>query len=477
MNFSSDKKRVFFNSVVATIATILDKFIFIIINIIIARFLGKVHYDEYTTALGYATFFSTFTNIGINQTLIRAINLDRNLEREHFANTLIIKTILSVIVYIVLVISLNFTGYNENTMFLILIIGIVRIGNEYLSSFYAIYDAKEKFFSISFFNSTFSLSILSGTILVILYNGDYFDLVNIRLAVVILFISIITFLTLRNLRPKINLLTIKDFFKNSIPFAATSILGNINQNINIVILSLLKGTIYSGIFTNGMMFIKSLIFIPMTFSRVLIPYLYKINFKENKEKFQFAYDLYSKYLAIISFYIFIILFLYSHELIVLIFSKKYIGSVEVLRVLSLCLPVIFTVSGSIITALDLQKYNTYFYGITAIINIIANVVLIHYFDAIGAAIAIIVTQLILYILTHGFLSLKNYVKYKNILLIFIKLYSISFTIFIINHYLFSSFYFLISFFASSTIYIIMISVLILTKDDLRILKEIFNREK
>lgn len=476
MILTSDKKRVFFNSVVVTFATIIDKFIFFGINIIIARYLNIDHYGEYTTALGYATFFSMFTNIGINQTLIRAINFDKKFEKEHFANTLIIKTILSVTVYIVLIISLHFTNYNENTISLILIFGIVRIGNEFLTSFYAIYDAKEKFFSISFFNSTFSLSILSGTVLVILYSGDYFDLVYIRLAIVLIFIVIITFITLRNFKPKINFFTIKDFFANSIQFAATSILGNINQNINIIILSLLKGTVFSGIFTNGIMFIKSLMFIPMTFGRVLIPYLYKINFKNNKDKFQFAYDLYSKYLAVISFYVFIILFLFSNDIIILIFSNKYIKSIEVLRVLSICMPVIFTVSGSIITALDLQKYNTLCYGITAIINLIANIIFIYYFDVIGAAIAVIVTQLALYILTHGFLSLKNFLKYKNIFKIFMKLYIISLLIYIIDYFLLANFSFIISFICASIIYMVMVSILILTKDDLRIFREIITKQ-
>ena len=148
MKIQSDKKRVFYNTVIVTGATILDKFIFFIINILIARYLNINHFGEFATALGYATFFSLFTNIGINHALIRAINLESELEKEHFANALLLKTIFAISVYSLMVISLFFTNYNTDTIYLTLIFGLVRIGTEYLLAFYALYDAKEKFFIV-----------------------------------------------------------------------------------------------------------------------------------------------------------------------------------------------------------------------------------------------------------------------------------------------------------------------------------------
>ncbi len=57
MKTKSDKKRVFVNTIIVSGATIVDKFLFFVINIIVARYLSLADFGEYSTALVYATFF------------------------------------------------------------------------------------------------------------------------------------------------------------------------------------------------------------------------------------------------------------------------------------------------------------------------------------------------------------------------------------------------------------------------------------
>ena len=93
------KRTVFINSLFTTFQTVIDKFIFFIINVLIARYLDTSLFGEYTTSLAYATFYSTFVDIGIKSTLVRSINKDAVNKNEHITNAFIIESFLSVIIY------------------------------------------------------------------------------------------------------------------------------------------------------------------------------------------------------------------------------------------------------------------------------------------------------------------------------------------------------------------------------------------
>ncbi len=471
MRSKSDKSRIFKNSVIVTSATVLEKIFFFIISVLIARYLKIEHYGEYTTALEFATFFSTFTNIGINQALIRAINIESRYEKEHFTNNLILKTFLAIIAYIVLVISLFFTNYNSDIIYLTLIFGFVRIGNEFLVSFYALNDAKEQFSVQAIFTSLFSMSFLASTIIIILVNGNYFHFAYVRAILVIIFLLVILIMTFKNFNLKFNLLTLKKFIKETIPFSLSIVYGNLIQRTNIIILSLMHGPVYSGIFNNGYLFYVSLQFIPINLHRVLLPYLYKIQYEDNKEKFQFAFDIFSKYLTIISFFILINIFLYSKDIIITLFGEKYRDSINILKIISLGIPFMFSIAITIITALDKQRIVSNITGICAIINIIANIILIYFFKTEGAAIAVVVTIFFIFLFTHLYLRIKNFIKLKKILLIYIKLIIITGITFAINQYFLKIISILFSITIINLIFIIAAYIFVVNKNDIRIIKE------
>ena len=72
----SDKTKIFLNTAIITTSTVLENIVFFAINIIVARYLNVNDYGEYTTALAFASFFSMFTDLGINQTMIRELNYE-----------------------------------------------------------------------------------------------------------------------------------------------------------------------------------------------------------------------------------------------------------------------------------------------------------------------------------------------------------------------------------------------------------------
>ena len=73
------KKNFLKDSLYLMLASLAEKFFFFIVNIIIARYLTREHFGEYSTALSFATFFSLFSNLGIGFSSVRLISREHEL--------------------------------------------------------------------------------------------------------------------------------------------------------------------------------------------------------------------------------------------------------------------------------------------------------------------------------------------------------------------------------------------------------------
>ncbi|MDA3899551.1 MAG: flippase [Spirochaetes bacterium] len=482
MAHTNHKFKIFLNTSLVLVSTLLDKSAFFIINIFIARYLTKELFGEYSTALNYATFFSVLISVGINQTLVRSVNLEQHLEKEHFGNALFVKTVLAVIAYAAMIISLiiiflTSDKYSLNTIYLILILGVVRFANEYLSVFFAFYDSKEKFALTSLFNFIFSIMLLTGTLTVIFLNGTYFHIALIRLFVVLLILISVIFCTLRNFKISFNKQYIRGFVIQSIPFAAHGILGNLRQRLSIIILSLITGTTSTGIYNNAFIFLQSLSVLPFNINRVLIPYLYKISYEDNRNKFQFTYDIFSKIFAISSVYFFLTFYLYAEPLITYFFSSKYEQSIPVLRILSFGIPFMFNFSITILIVLDKQIINTWINGISTIVNIACSVPLIIFFGVEGNAIALVITFFVSFILGIGYLWHTKTIMIKKSLYIYLKLIVISLFCIMLERICLRKMFFLTSAIIVSMSYGMLILLFFVRNEDFRIIKETFFTNK
>ena len=286
----SDKTKIFLNTAIITTSTVLENIVFFAINIIVARYLNVNDYGEYTTALAFASFFSMFTDLGINQTMIRELNYEGEKEATIF-NIIIFKVMLSVSIFLIFAFSLLFTGYSNDVIFLTLIFGFVRFIDEYLRLYYIYYEAKNNYLISAIFRLFFAISFLGAVFLVISINGGNKEIAWSRLVIVTIFLFVLTFIILKERVNKINILFLRGFWRKSRPFASTFISGNIINQGNLLILPLLHGTYYTGIFQNAYMFFSTLMFIPSSFGRVFS----RIFIKVKKKRILKSFSLLLKY--------------------------------------------------------------------------------------------------------------------------------------------------------------------------------------
>ena len=467
----NDKKRLFMNSAAVFFATMLDNAVFFAINIIIARYLSLEHFGEYTTALGYATFFSTFTDIGVNGTLQRMISKDPSKERQYFGSTIAIKSAFSVAAYAMMALSLLLTNYSHNVVCLTLIMGAFRIGNEYHQTFTALFDVKERFFLSSFFRSAFSVAFLCATVCVVLLKGDYFALAWARLAIVAAFIVMLVYASFRTVMPSLRRSAFRSFFMHAVPFGLTSIMMFIYQRLNIIMLSLMHGSLPVGIFTNGYMFFSTLFFIPANAVRVLLPYLYRTDAGRDREKFQFAFNFYSKMLLICGFYITLLIVLYAEPIIRIVFGSKYDASIPVLQISALGVPFVFSVAPTIITSLDKQRVLARIQFAGLLVNIASSFILIKLWVSEGAAGASVLTYAFTNTASVVYLSMAGAVSARYYWVGFAELTAVAAACFFVMHRFFAGLPLVPSAALASILFFVPVAALMLRKDDIRIAKE------
>ena len=256
-------------------------------------------------------------------------------------------------------------------------------------------------------------------------------------------------------------------------FGLITVFYNANKSINTVLISLLSGTLFAGYFNNAFIFFTSIFFIPGNISRVLMPHLMKESFNENPNKFQFTLDFYTRLYSVISFLIGLILFLYAEDIILLVYSEKYLPSASVLKVLAFAIPPLFSINTLMLTFLDLQKRRSLFEGIAFFVNVITTIILVYFFKTEGAAIAVIVTYIVLNTLSGFYLAKQKYVHFKKVYMIYFKTIVITGITTVIYYLLLQDLIFYISLLLLIVIYGIFIVLFMANKNDIRIIKEIF----
>lgn len=467
------KAKIFKDTVIVNSASLVEKVLFFFLNILIARYLTVEHFGEYSTALSYATFFSLMTDIGINVTLIRALNLEKEYENEHFTNAFYLKLGLSVTMYIVMAISLLLTGYSRDVINLTLILGLVRNGNEFMKTYYALDEAKQQFLFPSVVNSLYVVFFFLGVVAVIFFQGNYYHLCLVRLVIVYLFIALLTVHIFKKVKFRLKTPLFITFIKSAIPFSTIAVLSNLTFRINAIIISLMVGTTKVGFFSNSILFVDTLAIIPGNLRRILMPTLYSALEKNDESKFQFSFDILSKYFGIVSFYLMMILFLYSEFIIKAVFGGKYLESAILLKIIAFSVLFVFNVASIVLVGKDRQDILSRIMLFATIVNIVANIVLINIFDVEGAAASVTLTYGVIFFMSHYYLRKLESIKMIPVFRKYVIMGLIVCVASLCYEFLIYKNFSLPGSFATITIlYGLLIILFVMDRDDIRIFKEI-----
>ncbi|MFA5318219.1 MAG: flippase [Patescibacteria group bacterium] len=397
-----------------TLALILQKVISFSYFIIIARSIGPENLGKYYFAVSFTTVFAIFVDIGMSSVLIREIAKRREKAGNYLQNIIGLKLILSLLSFGTVFALINLMGYPELTKHLVYLSSIAMILDSFTLVFFGV---SRGFHNLSW--ESFAVVFYQVIILILGITFLQLDLSlrwlisAIAIASILNFIysgSLILFKWRLKLMPRFDGKIVKQIITMALPFALFGIFQRFYTYFDSILLSILAGDTYVGLYSVAFKMTFALQFLPLAFVASLYPAM-SAYYVDNKQQLVQSFERAMNYLIIIALPISCgIIFL--AEKIILIFKSEYSGSILPLQIIIASLIFIFASYpvGSLLNACDRQKINSSNMAIVLAVSIAMNLILIPQYQAVGASITVLTTNALLLIL--GMVWVPKIIEYK-----------------------------------------------------------------
>ena len=385
-----------------TVALVMQKVISFTYFTVLARNLAPEDLGRYYFAISLTTIFAIFIDLGLANVLTRETAKDQKNSGNYLGNVVLIKLPLMLFSVLSVVFYVNFANYPDLTKNLVYIALIPMVLDSFTLSFYALirgfHNLKYESFGSIFFQLivfTFGLSALKS--------GLSLNYVLSALAIASIFNFLYSFYCLSfKIKARINLKLNKPLIKKivliALPFAAYAVFQRMYMYLDTVFLSKLAGDHFVGLYQIAFKIIFSLQFLPMAFVASLYP-AFADYWKNNREQLQITLERAINYLVFISLPIAFGIIVLADK-ILLIFKPEYLEALSTLRIIMIAMPFIFInfPIGALLNACDRQKVNTRNMGIVLITSVVLNLILIPMFNTVGAAITVVISNLLMFVL-------------------------------------------------------------------------------
>ncbi len=378
----------------------------VIFNLLLANNLGADFVGEYHFIIAVSYIFYAISLFGLNDILIKELVSLKYSISELLTNSLILRLIVGMLLYIlIIIITFCLSGYTEINLLYLLIVG--------LQLFFQPFQVLTTYFdsqinsriTVIFRNIAVSISVILRILLVLFYP----DLRLILLAYIIepflegliLFIyfqkNILT-LKLKDFKVSI----IKYLIKQSGPIAFASIFYIMYAKLDQLMLGFMVSKYELGNYSMAVRFAEISFFIPIAYSKSLFPKI--VAFKEDKQKYNKMITKAMKLLFRISLCISLVMLIIPDSFFTYILGEDMVNVSIPFKILIFSSIMVYIGSLSYIWYLS-EGYQNYImyntvYGL--LFNIILNLILIHYYGIIGAAVATLLAKILANYIIHAF---------------------------------------------------------------------------
>lgn len=403
------------NTSYLTVALILQKIISFSYFALLARAFGPALLGKYYLAISLTTIFAIIVDLGFANVLTREVAKSPEDSKRLLGNITAIKIPLALLAIVAVFITVNVLGYDSLILKLALISSISMILDSFTNSFFAV--------SRGFHNLKYeSISSVVFQLIVLVFGGAalYFNYGVLMAMAVLALASIFNFffswyIVRRKIGVRIKLVldpkTINEILFISWPFALFAVFQKLYTYLDSVLISQLAGDVQVGLYQVAFKIIFALQFLPSAFTASLYPAM-STYWQNNRSQLATTFERALNYLIIISWPIIIGAIVLADRL-VLIFKDDYADAALPLRISIVALFFIFInfPIGSLLNACDKQKRNTFNIGIVLLASIILNFIFIPKYQAVGASITVLLTNMLMTFL--GLREAKKIIAYRG----------------------------------------------------------------
>lgn len=452
-----------------------------ILSIFLVRHLGVVNFGKYSFAIAFTSLFFILSDIGLSLLIIREIARDVSNAGLYLTNVSIIKLILSLITMVLIAISTNLFDYSHDMKFAIYTVGGIAVITSFTTSLRSFFRAFERMEYETLSKIIEKILVFGGVLSVLYLNFGFIEVLCAMLIaqlISLILTLIIIFKFLINIKYIFDLVVCKDLIRKALPFTLSSIFTFIYFHTDTIMLSIMKGDAAVGWYNAAYRLIVALPFFSAAFVGAIYPILSKYS-DSSKDRLVIVYEKSFKFLLLVSVPLGIGTSLIAERLILSLYGAEYLNSVIVLQILIWVTSIsfIYSIVGFVLASINQQRIDAYITGISAIMNIVLNFILIPAYSYTGAGIASLISQLFVFLFEFNYLQKNGYKIYPKPIFLKSSIAGILMGVFI---YAFNSFkinLFLIIILAVLIYAIILLMLRAYDKKDIDIIKDIFNINK
>ena len=389
------KTRIIKNTLFLLIGNIIEQLISFVLVIAIARYLGDAGLGEYAFVFSFIWVVVILMNPGLDYLLLKEISRDEAKTSLYASNMLFMKLALG---GMALVITLVITWFLPKNPIVKLSIGIASISfflNGFGAIFFQIIQARERMELNALAKIAERLTAL-GLGLFFLSRGFSLPWLVFSLFLSGLVRDGLSYLISRKLirlKYQFDLSACGVLLKDSIPFFLSLVFTQIYFRVDTVILSLMKGDQATGWYSAAYKLVEVLRFMPILLITAVLPSMSRA-FKENAELLKNIFVRTFRYLFLTALPISFFMFVAAPQIIRLLYGPSFVASIIVLKIL--VWGVVFTFLNTLfinfLNIVDRQKGVMKVTGFIALCNILLNLGLIPLYSQSGAAISLIVSE-------------------------------------------------------------------------------------
>lgn len=371
-------------------------------TILIARYLGVSDYGIVSFAISFTGLLSIVMDIGISVYATRELARDRNQLNKFVGNIVPLKLLLAIVSFLVILGMLYILGYDTLTIIVTLIFAIEYIIMSFTNFLSGIFQAFEELKYQAIGTILNSIFLLIGILLTMYFDlGVIFIAIAYTIAYAIFFAYLVVIFLSKFGMSKLsfNLSFLKETIINSLPFGLTNFFYTIYFSIDIVMLSYLAGNYSTGLYKSAYNIINVFATFFPIYTATIFPVMSKY-FVQSKDMVRVSYETSVKYLLIIILPISAYVFIYATPIINLVYTNQYALAGVPMQILMWTVAFLFVngAGSSVLNSVNKEISVTKIYIVAAIVNVILNSILIPKYSYNGAAVATVLSEIVICVL-------------------------------------------------------------------------------
>jgi O-antigen/teichoic acid export membrane protein len=401
MSLSSTGQTVAKNATVLMGAQLITWSLTLLLTIFLPRYLGAAAVGKFHFATSIWAIMTILVTFGMDTLLTKEIARRPERTSDLFGTTIVLRLLLYVVAFGLVTLYLRLTGYPQDTVQVVYVIGLSMLIWEFVQACTASLQGLERmeYISLGAIAGKAFNTALSITLLLMGYGVLFIALVTVGGALVNLLFTLYFLRRLQPLRLSFSFTAARQLLVGGIPYLLSGIFLTLYIKIDIVVISYFVNDTVVGWYGAADQLFGTFLFIPTVFMTAIFPALSRLYVQDSgtlPKLMSKSFDL----LLLLSLPIGLGLMVIAGPLVVLLFGPEFTNSGPVLAIFGIVLILTYQnmLLGQFLISTDRQNKWTAVMAVATVVSLVLAILLIPWFQqrygngGIGGTVSFVVTE-------------------------------------------------------------------------------------